>query len=119
VAGQVRAERVSHTWIYRYVAADKQRGGMLFMHLRCQKARRQRYGSQERRGQIKDKVSIDHRPAVVEARQRLGDWEIDTIAGARRSGSLLSLTERTSKAILLAKLPLATAERWSTPRWGC
>ena len=85
---------VSHTWIYRFIAADKHCGGKLHKHLRCQKQRRKRYGGQDRRGQINNKVSIDDRPAIVDQRQRLGDWEIDTIVGARRSGVLLSLTER-------------------------
>lgn len=105
-----KAIRVSHTWIYQYVGADKQRGGKLWKHLRCQKRRRKRYGSLNRRGQIKNRVSIDERPPVVNTRERLGDWEIDTIAGARHSGALLSLTERQSKGILLAKLPCATAD---------
>lgn len=105
-----KPQRVSHTWIYQYVGADKQRGGKLWRHLRCQKQRRKRYGSQDRRGQIKNKVSIDDRPDAVDSRSRLGDWEIDTIAGARHSGALLSLTERKAKAVLLAKLPQASAD---------
>lgn len=28
---------------------------------------------------IKNKVSIEQRPAVVDAKERFGDWEIDTI----------------------------------------
>jgi IS30 family transposase len=104
------ALRVSHTWIYQYIGADKQGGGKLWKHLRCQKQRRKRYGSQNRRGQIKNRVSIDERPPVVATRERLGDWEIDTIVGSRHSGALLSLTERKSKDILLAKLPCASAD---------
>jgi IS30 family transposase len=105
-----KPQRVSHTWIYQYVGLDQQRGGRLFRHLRCQKQRRKRYGSQDRRGQIKDRVSIDDRPVVVAERSRLGDWEIDTIVGAKHSGALLSLTERKAKAVLLAQLPQATAD---------
>jgi IS30 family transposase len=43
---------VSHEWIYQYILADKQAGGNLYRHLRCQKKRRKRYGSYDRRGQI-------------------------------------------------------------------
>jgi len=105
-----KPQRASHTWIYRFVAADKQAGGSLHKHLRCRKKRRKKYGSQDKRGQIKDRVFIDKRPPVVEARSRLGDWEIDTIIGAKHSGALLSLTERKSLAILLAKLNGCLAE---------
>ena len=105
-----KSQRVSHTWIYRHVADDKRAGGKLWQQLRCRKSKRKRYGSQDRRGQIKDRVSIDERPPVVDARSRLGDWEIDTIIGAKRSGALLSLTERKSLGILLATLPSCSAE---------
>lgn len=104
-----KSQRASHSWIYQQVAADKRAGGSLHTHLRCRK-RRKRYGSRDGRGQIKDRVSIDERPPVVEARSRLGDWEIDTIIGARHSGALLSLTERRSRGVLLAKLPDRSSE---------
>jgi len=100
---------ISHEWIYQQIYADKRRGGKLHRHLRCQKPRRKRYGGQDRRGQISNRVSIDERPALVEQRHRLGDWEIDTIIGARRSGALLSLTERKSRFVLIARLPDCTA----------
>lgn len=47
--------------------------------LRCRKKHRKRYGSYEKRGQIPERVWIDERPQVMEQRERLGDWEADTI----------------------------------------
>jgi len=107
---QERGIRISHEWIYQHIYAEKRNGGKLQTHLRCQKRRRKRYGSQDRRSQIKNRVSIDERPVVVEQRCRLGDWEIDTIVGAKRSGALLSLTERKSRYVLIAKLPDCSAD---------
>jgi len=107
---QERGIHISHEWIYRYIYADKQRGGGLHRRLRCQKQRRKRYGSHDRRGVIKNRVSIDERPAIVEQRSRLGDWEIDTLSGAKRSGALISLTERRSRHVLIAKLPDCSAD---------
>ena len=72
---------VSHERIYQHVYEDKRRGGDLHRHLRCQKPRRKRYGHYDRRGQIRERVSIDERPEVVEARSRIGDWEADTVIG--------------------------------------
>ena len=63
---------VSPEWIYQYIYTDKRSGGDLHTHLRCQKQRRKRYGSIERRGQIKNKVSIEKRPEVVDLRNRVG-----------------------------------------------
>ena len=42
---------ISPEWIYQYVYTDKRNGGDLHRHLRCQKARKKRYGSYDRRGQ--------------------------------------------------------------------
>lgn len=78
-----RKVNVSHEWIYRYIYADKRVGGDLHKNLRCQKKRRKRYGSTDRRGNLVDRVSIEQRPGVVEARNRLGDWEADTMIGKK------------------------------------
>jgi IS30 family transposase len=57
---------VSHESIYQRIYADKRAGGTLHRALRCQKARRKRYGGRERRGTIPNQVSIDQRPAIVD-----------------------------------------------------
>ena len=49
---------ISHEWIYQHILEDKAQGGDLYRHLRCQKARKKRYGSYERRGQLPSRVSI-------------------------------------------------------------
>ena len=69
--------RISHEWIYQHILADKQSGGNLYIHLRCQKKRRKRHGKYNKRGIIPNRVSIEERPKVVELRERLGDWEVD------------------------------------------
>jgi IS30 family transposase len=48
--------QISHEWIYQYILMDKHAGGDLHRHLRCQKKRRKRYGSYDRRGKIKNRV---------------------------------------------------------------
>ncbi|HQU80940.1 MAG TPA: IS30 family transposase, partial [Azonexus sp.] len=73
---------VSHESIYSRIYSDKRKGGTLHRALRCQKARRKRYGSRERRGTIPNQVSIDQRPAIVDTRERFGDWEADLVIGA-------------------------------------
>lgn len=102
---------VSHERIYQFVLADKQAGGDLYRHLRCQKQRKKRYGARERRGQLPDRTSIEARPAIVAERARLGDWEIDTIIGKGHKQALVSLTERKARLTLLAKVERKTADR--------
>ncbi|MDE9509679.1 IS30 family transposase, partial [Xenorhabdus bovienii] len=71
-----------HETIYRLIYKDKINGGDLWQHLRiAKKPYRKRYGSYERRGKIKNRVSIDKRPKIVDKKQRIGDWEGDTIVG--------------------------------------
>jgi len=69
-----------HETVYQLIYGDKARGGDLFKHLRtASKPYRKRYGHYDSRGTIKDRVSIDERPAVVDERSRLGGrygyWE--------------------------------------------
>lgn len=101
---------VSHEWIYHYIYADKRAGGDLHEHLRCQKKRRKRYGSHDRRGKLVDRVSIEQRPSVVDGRNRLGDWEADTVIGKKSPYALVTLVERKSRFTLVKKINRRTAE---------
>lgn len=94
---------ISHESIYLHVYQDKRRGGDLHKHLRCQKKRRKRYGKQDRRGRIPNRVSIDERPAIVNNKSRIGDWEGDTIIGQSHQGIVATLVERKTKYAVLAK----------------
>jgi len=96
-----QAVRISHEWIYQYILMEKQAGGDLYTHLRQHGKRRKRYGQYERRGKLPNRVSIEERPQLVEQRQRLGDWEVDTLVGKGHRGALVSLVERKSRYTLL------------------
>jgi IS30 family transposase len=102
---------VSHEWIYQHVLADKQVGGTLYRHLRCQKQRRKRYGVYSRRGRIPQAISIEQRPAIVDTRRRVGDWELDTVIGRHHRQALVTLVERKSRIMLTAKVLRKTAEQ--------
>ena len=113
ISGRLKKEqkvRISHEWIYQYVLKDKQAGGNLYRHLRCQKQRRKRYGTYNRRGKLPNCRSIEERPAIVSTRKRLGDWEVDTLIGKQQKQALLTLTERKSRFTLLGKLSRRTAQ---------
>ncbi len=92
---------ISTEAIYQYAYANKAQGGDLVGYLRCQKLRRKRYASgRERRGVLKNRVGIEHRPAVVDSKKRIGDWEGDTVIGGGRKGVLVTLVERKSRYTL-------------------
>ena len=101
---------VSHESIYQRIYADKRAGGALHRTLRCQKARRKRYGGRARRGTIPNQVSIDLRPAIVAERGRFGDWEADLVIGAGQKQALVTINERTSRYSLIAHVPFKTAQ---------
>jgi IS30 family transposase len=101
---------VSHESLYQRIYADKRVGGTLHLALRCQKARRKRYGGRERRGTIPNQVSIEQRPAIVESRKRFGDWDGDLVIGAGQQQALVTLNERKSRYSLIAHVPLKTAQ---------
>jgi len=100
---------VSHEWIYQHIYKDKRSGGKLHKHLRCQKKRRKRVGKYDRRGKISNQVSIEDRPEIVDQRERIGDWEADTIIGVGRKGAIVTLVERKSRFTLLKQVANQTA----------
>lgn len=98
---------ISHERIYQFLLVDKKAGGALYTHLRHSgKKRKKRYGSKDRRGQIKNRISIDERPKVVDKKQRIGDWEGDTIIGAQQQKAIVTLVDRASKVVRIG--PVAT-----------
>lgn len=98
--------RISHETIYRWIYLDASQDGDLHKHLRRRRKKRRRqtrYGSGRRF--IPGRVSIDERPAVVGTRERFGDWEGDTVEGAKGTGGLATHVERKSRYLVAAKLP--------------
>jgi IS30 family transposase len=97
--------RISHEAIYRWIYTDAVNDGNLYTHLRrCHKKRRKqrRYGSL--RGLIPGRISIRQRPIAVDHRLRFGDWEADSLEGAKGSGAIATHVERKSRFLVAAKL---------------
>jgi transposase, IS30 family len=101
-----RGTPVSHESIYCHIWRDKRADGFLYRHLRHRgKKYHKRGNALAGRGLIPNRRDIEERPAIVDTKSRLGDWEADTIIGAGHRGALLSLVERHSKYTLIAPLP--------------
>lgn len=106
IAGWLKAAGrpcVSHERIYHHVSQDRERSGSLYSHLRHGTKRRSRYGSYKRGSPIPNRVGIEERPAIVERRERLGDWEADTVIGKGRP-VLVTLVERRSRLLRVARV---------------
>lgn len=101
-----RKRRVSHETIYRWIKKNAQRS-----HWEQFLRRGGRRKDLEKRGKLPRRVEIAGRPEAVRERSRYGDWEGDTIVGARRQGGLVSLVERKSGYLLLGKAPRLQATR--------
>lgn len=108
VSGYLKKEniaKISHERIYQFLLVDKKTGGALYTHLRHSgKKRKKRYGSKDRRGQIKNRISIDARPKVVDKKQRIGDWEGDTIIGKQQQKAIVTLVDRASKVVCIGRV---------------
>lgn len=112
IAGRLKVDypddeqmRIRHETIYRWIYVDSRNKGALHRHLRRRhkyRRRQKRYGSGRRF--IPGRVSIDLRPPVVDARERFGDWEGDTVEGGKGMGGLATHVERKSRYLIPAKL---------------
>ena len=102
---------ISHETIYRHVWNDKRSGGDLYTHLRRQGKKYQSRGKKQAgRGCIKNRVSIDERPTIVDDKSRIGDWEIDLVIGKGHSGALVTIVERMTSFTVSARIDSKCAD---------
>ncbi len=98
-------EMVSTESVYQYVWQDKRKGGILYRSLRTQgKKYRKRSHLKDNRGIISGRIDIDKRPAVVDAKERLGDLEIDLIIGKKHKGALIIINDRSTGLLFIDRI---------------
>ena len=99
-----RGKDISAELIYRHIRADET--GELASHCR-HKMKYNRHGRPDRTTRVKnipERVSIHERPSEADG-TRFGDWEMDTIIGKDGKGAIVTLTERSTNMLLMARLP--------------
>jgi len=102
---------ISHETVYQHILKDKKNGGNLYTHLRRSgKKYKKRCGAKDTRGSIKNRTPISERPPEMEKKERLGDWEGDTVIGKNHKGALVTLVDRVSKETLIAKVNTRKAD---------
>ena len=99
---------VSHETIYNVIYAQP-RGALrkdLIACLRFSRLKRwPRSRGVDRRGEMANLLSIHLRPPEIEERQMPGHWEGDLIKGKANASAVGSLVERTTRLLILVKLP--------------
>jgi len=105
IVGRLKLEKqevVSHETIYKIIRQDRANGGILYKHTRHKLKYRKR--PMNKPTSIKNRISIDQRPKIVDTRERFGDWETDTIIGENNRGAILAMVERKTAFMMMEKL---------------
>jgi len=108
IAGRLKEEyphdssmHISHETIYTHIYKRIKAGADLRKHLRHGRAkRRNRLHRKDKRGIIPNRQFIDERPAIVEEKRRIGDWEGDTVEGGGKKGYIATYTDRNTKFLV-------------------
>ncbi len=104
-------EQLSPSTIYRRIETDRTQGGSLYRNLPRFGKTRWKGGKRNKKAGVRlipDRTDITERPKIVEDRQRLGDWEGDTVHG--QNAHLVTLVERTSRFSLIKRVFSKTKE---------
>jgi IS30 family transposase len=117
IAGRIKRdlnESVSHEAIYQFIYAQVCRDGHGFLkvgatdfrpYLRRRRKRRLPFGTRRCQRVLQPKgPSIDTRPAVVDRRSRVGDWEGDTVESCQHKPGINTVVERKSGLVFMTHL---------------
>jgi IS30 family transposase len=115
IAGRMKQQehkhQVSHQTIYDYISADKDKGGVLYKHLRYQGKKYKWRGFKKGNERIPGRRDISERPEEVGKKERYGDWETDLVVSCKKgSGALATFAERKSMFCGAIKISGQTAD---------
>ena len=102
-----KPQTVSHETIYQAIYVlprGELRKDLIGLLRQGRKLRRPRAQGKDRRGALRNMVSVHERPASVLTRQLPGDWEGDLIKGAGNASSVGTLAERKTRFVILTKM---------------
>ncbi len=101
-------KRASHETIYTALYAMP-RGDLIACLRQGNDLRRPRSRGDDRRGQLPDMQSIHLRSPEANDRLIPGHWEADLVKGAFNRSAVGTLVERTTRLLILARMPDASA----------
>jgi IS30 family transposase len=98
-------QSIHHETIYQFIYRNKANGGRLYRHLRHRNKKYHcRTKKYQQRGTIVDRIMINKRPKIVEQKNRIGDFEVDTIIGKNHKEALVTVVDKKSKFSLIRKV---------------
>lgn len=108
---ELAGSTVSHESIYQYIYNGEGRFELLYPHLRTGRHKRQRRFDRKKRSKINipGRISIHFRPKETDKRERVGDWETDSMIFSKQKEILSTQYERKTMLCRLHKLPNKTA----------
>lgn len=119
VGKQEHIGHISHEAIYQYIYAQIHRNGHglvragcedLRIYLRRRRKRRQKKGLRRSQRIFRPHgTSIEERPAIVDRRTRVGDWEGDTVESKDHRPGVNTLLERKTGLFLITRVRDKTA----------
>jgi len=99
-----RSVKISPLTVYKYVYSDYGIG--LTKHLLTKRVKQKKRAKKTQREIIPNRIWIDDRPAIIENKERIGDWEADLICSRKDDKTvILSLLERRSRYLVATILP--------------
>lgn len=126
ISGRIKkatGERICHEAIYQFVYARVRNNGIIRANMEedlrpyLRRKRKRRLGKGFRatkRVRLLPGKLINTRPAIVETRKRIGDWESDTVESRDHRPGINTLVDRKTGLVLITKLnaktSLSTAE---------
>ena len=113
ISGRMKSElgfSVSPEAIYSFIYRDKKEGGELYKHLRRRRKKRKPRLLKVSRSRIKNSVSIEERPKIVDDKTRFGDLELDTVEGKKGSGFFVTIVDKATKRLWAKFVKNKTAE---------
>lgn len=98
---------ISHESIYQYIYSGEGRFENLYQHLRTGRLKRRMRFSRKKHCKINisERVSIHFRPKEIDLKERIGDWETDSLIFSKQRNIISSQYERKSMLCRLHKLP--------------
>jgi transposase, IS30 family len=105
--------RISPETIYLslFVQSRGELRRQLTAELRTGRKSRKPQGMVQHRGHISGMVNISERPAEIEDRAVPGHWEGDLILGAQQKSAVLTLVERQTRFVMLARIEDRSTEQ--------
>ena len=112
IAGRLSIDRsgnsISHEAIYQYIYEERKE--LIGYLVRRHKKRMKRgHSRKHQKSHIPNRVSISERPDVVDKRERIGDWESDSMVSGQSKVAMNVLADRKSRVTLLNLLSQKTS----------